>query len=91
MFSSTFAFFVDVGNKVDFFGLNLWDLSLFAFVFALIGRFLFPFIFGESGSLFVHKTGSADNVDDSKFTEGQKSGNVSSTYYQQKGGVGGKR
>lgn len=91
MLSSTFDFFVDLGGKVSIFGMNLWDLSLLAFVFALVGRFLFPFLFAESGSLFVRKSGSADTVDDSKLTEGQKSGNVSSTYYQQKGGVGGKR
>lgn len=50
MVASVFDFFVDLGNRVDFMGLNLFDISLIFFVFACIFRWLFPIIFAGEGT-----------------------------------------
>lgn len=68
MLLDSFDFFVDIGNKVNVFGLNLWQVSLIAFVVALVFRFLFVFIFGSSGSLnlsVLKQVGRADIYKDS--------------------------
>lgn len=73
MFSATFDFFVDIGNRIDFFGLNLWDISLYVFVIALVFRFLFPFIFNESGKVFFGLPGSgADTYKDEFYLQPYK-------------------
>lgn len=46
MLSSVLDFFVDVGYRVDFMGFDLWDISVFVFCVSVIGRWLFPLVFG---------------------------------------------
>lgn len=53
-------FFVDIGNRVNFEGLNLWHISFIFFGANCVFRFLFPVIFdGESVGGF---SASADRV-----------------------------
>lgn len=50
MIGTTFEFFVDVGNKVDFLGLNLWEISFFVFVVGCVFRWLYPVVFAGEGA-----------------------------------------
>lgn len=50
MVGSTFDFFVDLGNRVDFLGLNLWQISFFVFMICCLFRWLFPVVFAGEGS-----------------------------------------
>lgn len=53
MLASVLDFFVDIGNRVDFMGMNMWGISIFVFCISLIYRWLFPLVFGHefSGSM----------------------------------------
>lgn len=49
MVGTVFDFFVDLGNRVDFLGLNLWQISFFFFMIGCIFRWLFPVVFAGEG------------------------------------------
>lgn len=59
MLKDAFAFFVDIGNRIDIFGLNLWDVSFVVFLMVCILRFVFPILFSGEGAV---GRGSADTV-----------------------------
>lgn len=68
LFSASFGFFVDIGNRIDFLGLNLWHISFIVFALTLIVRFLFPIVMAGSGDVSVFLShGEADTVGDSDF------------------------
>lgn len=56
MVGTTFDFFVDIGNRVNFLGLNLFEISFIFFMFMCLFRWLFPVIFAGEGAV---PTGSA--------------------------------
>lgn len=63
MVRAVFEFFVDIGNRVDFLGLNLFHVSFLVFMVSLILRFLFPVVFAGAGSTGSYSFGSgADYV-----------------------------
>ena len=68
MVRASFEFFVDLGNKVDFMGLNLWHISFIFFVASTMVRFFFPILFsGTADTSFLRVSFSeADTVDDSR-------------------------
>lgn len=51
MLASVFDSFVDIGNRVDFMGLNLWQISFIFFMFSCLFRWLFPIIFAGEGAV----------------------------------------
>lgn len=50
MVGSTFDFFVDLGNKIDFLGFNLWQISFFVFMVSCLFRWIFPVLLAGEGA-----------------------------------------
>lgn len=63
LFEKALDFFVDLGGKIDFLGMNLWEISFIAFMICCIFRFLFPVIFSGQGATASFLISRADSVD----------------------------
>ncbi len=87
LFKNGMSWAWDLANTVNFYGLNLWDISFIVFTVSLIFRFLFPLVLHGQGGVPFIRHGKADSVNEKPVqTNGQIEGSVPSWYYQQKGG-----
>ena len=50
MVAAVFDFFANIADRVDFMGLNLWQISFIVFVVSSVFRWLFPVLFSGEGS-----------------------------------------